>query len=127
MRKVLFILSILTINIGLFGQTGIYRTGMMNFQKYSNGVPSGKPSISSRNDTITITTNDISITNYVYGSKKTSTFRITSVENNVYTCQVGEFESYKVYIKDNWVVVERYSGKELFAIRKYLIKPANIK
>jgi len=38
------------------------------------------------------------------------------------TCQVDDFDSYKVYIKEGFVFVERYAGKELFTIRKYLIK-----
>ena len=127
MKRFLFILSIIILPDGLLGQTVEYFTVMMNYQHYSNGVPDGSPIISYRKDTITITPQSISLTNYVYGTKKTSTFRITSIENNVYTCQVDEVESYKVCVKDGFVFVECFIGRDLFSLRKYLINPKRIK
>ena len=122
MKKSLLLLSALVIFTVIYGQSKEYHTVMMRFQMYSNGNP-GRDNITSRKDTIILNPNFVSITNFEYNSHKTSTFKVTSISDRVYICQMDDFETYKVYIQEGWIVIDGYTGGQMFTKRKYLIVP----
>ncbi len=104
----------------IYGQNKEYHTVIMKYQIYSNGVP-GKEIATSERDTILLGPESVSITHFVHNYDNTSALKVTSLQNGVYTCKINDFDSYKIYIEDKWIVVDRYAGDELFARRKYLI------